>query len=77
MSEEIESAREEIHETVHEAAETLRELMEDAEKERIRLKAAEAILDRAGLTKAKAKGASVAQRQLEPQDDTEDLLANL
>jgi hypothetical protein len=48
----VEDARDELQDAVPEAAETLRELV-DAEDERVQIRAAEAILDRAGLTKAK------------------------
>lgn len=48
----VENARTELQAAVPEAAETLRELL-DAQDERVRIRAAEAILDRAGVTKAK------------------------
>lgn len=47
----VEDARDELQLAVPEAAETLRGLL-DAEDERVQLRAAEAVLDRAGLTKA-------------------------
>jgi hypothetical protein len=48
----VESARDELQDAVPEAAETLRDLL-DADDERVQIRAAEAVLDRAGLTKAK------------------------
>ena len=47
----VEEARDELQDAVPEAAATLRELL-DAEDERIQIRAAEAILSRAGLSKA-------------------------
>jgi hypothetical protein len=47
----VEDARDELQLAVPEAADTLRDLL-DAEDERVQLRAAEAVLDRAGLTKA-------------------------
>lgn len=47
----LNTAREELCDAVPEAAETIRGLPE-ADDERVRLRAAEAVLDRAGLTKA-------------------------
>lgn len=57
----VEEARDEIQEAVPEAAETLRDLL-DAEDERIQIRAAEAILSRAGLSKA-SKGSSMRLRK--------------
>ncbi len=48
----VEDARDELQEAVPKAAETLADLL-DAEDERVQIRAAGAILDRAGLTKAK------------------------
>jgi hypothetical protein len=49
----VENARDELRDAVPKAAETLTELL-DADDERVQIRAAEAILDRAGLSKAKA-----------------------
>jgi hypothetical protein len=46
----------------------MRELL-DAEDERVRLRAAEAILDRAGITKAKASSTTVAKRDVGGEDN--------
>ena len=59
----IEDARDELQESVPKAAETLSDLL-DAEDERVQIRAAEAILDRAGLTKAKAYGTKSAQVEI-------------
>lgn len=48
----VDDARDELQAAVPQAAATLAELL-DAEDERIQIRAAEAILDRAGVTKAK------------------------
>lgn len=48
----VEDARDELQAAVPEAAATLRNLL-DAEDERVQIRAAEAILDRAGVTKTK------------------------
>lgn len=48
----VDSARDELQNAVPEAAEKLTDLL-DAEDERIQIRAAEAILDRAGVVKAK------------------------
>lgn len=53
----VETARDELQDAVPKAAETLRECL-DAEDERVRIRAAEAILDRAGLTKAKMQSSA-------------------
>ena len=47
----VEDARDELQASIPKAAETLTDLL-DAEDERVQIRAAEAILDRAGLTKA-------------------------
>jgi hypothetical protein len=60
----VEDARDELQDAVPKAAETLRDLL-DAEDERVQIRAAEAILDRAGLTKAKMQSsATKAQVQI-------------
>ena len=59
----VEDARDELQESVPKAARTLQELL-DAEDERIQIRAAQAILDRAGLTKAKAYGTKTAQVEI-------------
>ena len=59
----VEDARDELQDAVPKAAETLADLL-DAEDERIQIRAAEAILDRAGLTKAKAYGTKSAQVEI-------------
>ena len=59
----IDDARAELQAAVPEAAETIRELL-DAEDERIQLRAAEAILDRAGLSKATAPTAARVQKEV-------------
>lgn len=59
----VEDARDELQESVPKAARTLRDLL-DAEDERIQIRAAEAILDRAGLTKAKGYSRTKAQVQV-------------
>jgi hypothetical protein len=59
----VEDARDELQDSVPKAARTLRDLL-DAEDERVQIRAAEAILDRAGLTKAKSYGTKQAQVQI-------------
>jgi hypothetical protein len=59
----IDDARAELQGAVPEAAATIRELL-DAEDERIQLRAAEAILDRAGLSKATAPTAARVQKEV-------------
>jgi hypothetical protein len=59
----VEDARDELQESVPKAAETLTDLL-DAEDERVRIRAAEAVLDRAGLTKAKGYSRTKAQVQV-------------
>lgn len=59
----VDVARGELQEAVPEAAETLRGLL-DAEDERVRIRAAEAILDRAGVTKAKRNSTTAAGREV-------------
>jgi hypothetical protein len=62
-----ERGREELREAVPRAASELSELL-DAEDESVRIRAAEAILDRAGVTKGKTISASAAERKLEDED---------
>ena len=59
----VEDARDELQAAVPKAAETLRDLL-DAEDERVQIRAAEAILDRAGLTKADSYSTKEAQVQI-------------
>lgn len=59
----IEDARDELQAAIPKAAETLVDLLE-AEDERIQIRAAETILDRAGLTKAKAVSTRSAQKDV-------------
>lgn len=59
----VEDARDELQAAVPKAAATLRNLL-DAEDERVQIRAAEAILDRAGLSKAKAVSDTTAKREV-------------
>ncbi|KDE57430.1 hypothetical protein EL22_12225 [Halostagnicola sp. A56] len=59
----IEDARDELQTAVPEAAETLRELL-DADDEGVQIRAAEAILDRAGITKGKRVSATSAAKDV-------------
>lgn len=59
----VENARDELQESVPKAAETLCDLLE-AEDERIQIRAAETILDRAGLTKAKQSSNTRAKEEV-------------
>jgi len=59
----VEDARDELQAAIPKAAETLNDLL-DAEDERVQIRAAEAILDRAGLTKAKTWSTKTAQVQV-------------
>ena len=68
-SDSLDTARTELRDAVPEAAETMRDLL-DAEDERVQLRAAEAILDRAGITKAKASTITVAQRDVGGEDNS-------
>jgi hypothetical protein len=61
--ENLDDAREELRASIPEAAETVRDLL-DADDERVRLRAAESILDRAGLSKATAPKASRVQKSV-------------
>lgn len=61
--ENLDGAREELRASIPEAAETVRDLL-DADDERVRLRAAESILDRAGLSKASAPKAYKAQKSV-------------
>jgi len=58
-----ETARDELQAAVPKAAEKLTQLLE-ADDERIQIRAAEAILDRAGLSKAKAVSSRTAQKEI-------------
>jgi hypothetical protein len=58
-----EKARDELQEAVPKAAATLTDLL-DAEDETVQIRAAEAILDRAGLSKAKAVSSRTAQKEI-------------
>jgi len=58
-----EEARDELQESIPKAAQTLTDLL-DAEDERVQIRAAEAILDRAGLSKAKAISSRQAQKEI-------------
>ena len=59
----VEAARDELQAEVPKAAATLGELLE-ADDERVQIRAAEAILDRAGLTKAETWSTKKAQVQI-------------
>lgn len=59
----IDDARAELQAAVPEAAETLCNLL-DAEDERVQIRAAETILDRAGLSKAKKVSSGGAQKDV-------------
>jgi hypothetical protein len=59
----VESARDELQKAIPKAAGTLIDLLE-AEDERIQIRAAEAILDRAGVTKAKRVTSTAAERDV-------------
>jgi HEAT repeat protein len=61
--ENLDDAREELRASIPEAAETMRDLL-DADDDAVRLRAAEAILDRAGLSKARAPKAHKAQKSV-------------
>ena len=67
----VENARDELQEAVPEAAATLRELLE-AEDERVQIRAAEAILDRAGVTKGKRITATAAAKDVDGESSTFD-----
>lgn len=71
----IDAARAELQTAVPEAAAALRNLL-DAEDERVQIRAAEAILDRAGVTKAQKTSTHAATRDVggEGDDDLTDLL---
>jgi len=66
-----EKARDELQEAVPKAAATLTDLLE-ADDERVQIRAAEAILDRAGLSKAKAISYRTAQREVGGGDTKDD-----
>ena len=59
----VEDARDELQASIPKAAATLTDLL-DAEDERVQIRAAEAILDRAGLTKADSYGTYDAQMHI-------------
>ena len=59
----VEDARDELQAAIPKAAATLTDLL-DAEDERVQIRAAEAILDRAGLTKADKYSTTKAQLQI-------------
>jgi hypothetical protein len=59
----VEQARNELQDAVPQAAATLADLL-DADDERVQIRAAEAILDRAGLTKADKYSNTKAQLQI-------------
>lgn len=59
----LDTARSELCDAIPVAAATMRELL-DAEDDRVRLRAAEAILDRAGITKAKSMSSPKVQREV-------------
>lgn len=67
----VEDARAELQAAVPEAAETLRELLE-AKDERVQIRAAEAILDRAGITKGKRVTATSAAKNVGGEPSTFD-----
>lgn len=59
----VEDARDELQAAVPEAAATLRDLL-DADKETVQIRAAETILDRAGLTKGERATATTLQEDV-------------
>ena len=59
----VDDARDELQEAVPKAAKKLTELL-DAEDERIQIRAAEAILDRAGVVKAKRVTSTSASKKV-------------
>lgn len=61
--ENLDAARQHLRESVPEAAETMRDLL-DADDERVQLRAAESILDRTGIPKASATKAVSAQKEV-------------
>ena len=65
----VDDARDELQAAVPKAAETLAELL-DAEDEKVRIRAAEAILDRAGVTKAKQTTTRAAARDVGGEDSS-------
>lgn len=72
----VTDARDELRDAVPEAAATLRELL-DAEDERVQIRAAEAILDRAGVTKAKQVTSHQAERDVGGRGSGDDLPTDL
>lgn len=67
----VEDARAELQAAVPEAAKALRELLE-ADDERVQIRAAEAILDRAGITKGKRVSATLAAKDVGGEPSTFD-----
>jgi len=67
----VEDAREELQAAVSEAAATLRKLL-DAENEHVQIRAAEAILDRSGITKGKRVSATSAAKNVGGEKSTFD-----
>jgi len=67
-----EQAQKELENAVPKAAQTLANLLE-AEDERIRIRAAEAILDRAGVVKAKRVSSLHASRSVGGEPDADDI----
>lgn len=59
----VDDVHDELQAAVPDAAATLRDLL-DAEDERVQIQAAEAILDRAGLTKGRRTSATSAKREV-------------
>jgi len=67
----VDDARDELRAAVPKAAETLAELL-DAQDEKVRIRAAEAILDRAGVTKGKRVSATSASKDVGGKSSTFD-----
>lgn len=67
----VDDARAELQSAVPEAAATLRNLL-NAEDERVQIRAAEAILNRAGVTKAKQVTSTAAERDVGGKDENSD-----
>jgi vacuolar-type H+-ATPase subunit H len=70
---EIEEANDELRQAVPEAAATVRDLL-DADDERVQLRAAQAILDRAGVTEADRRSVKPAQRDVGGKEEQDELL---
>jgi hypothetical protein len=71
----VDTARDELEDAVPEAAATLRELL-DADNDRVRIRAAETILDRAGITKAKKTTVNAAEQNIGGKTDELDQILN-